>query len=466
MGKLMIAGDRSGSGKTTVTIALLAALKQQGHSVQAFKVGPDYIDPMFHRAITGRPAYNLDPVLTSERYVQECFQRYSCAAKYAIVEGVMGLFDGAGGSDWASTAHVARLLNCPILLVVDCARLSRSLAAIVHGYCTLDTRLQIAGVVLNRVGSDRHLAMLTAALNVINVPLLGVLRRESAIALPDRHLGLVPADELPQLPTQIRQLAQLGKSAFDWPQLTAALTASNTHAVLPIGGGIVEPAPDFQVYPVRVGIARDRAFNFYYEDNLALFRRHGAEIVPFSPLIDPHLPVNLDGLILGGGFPEVFAAALSQNLAMRTAIAAALAAGLPTYAECGGLMYLCQTIVDFDQRSWPMVGALPAVATMTGKLTLGYRCATAQQPSSVMTVGQQAWGHEFHRSVITPLPPKPIHTLQSYPLPHTAPAAVGAEGWGHEDLHASYVHLHWGGQPALAQKFLQRCDRFHKQQSS
>ncbi|WP_228054342.1 cobyrinate a,c-diamide synthase, partial [Nodosilinea sp. LEGE 07298] len=219
-GGLVVAGERSGVGKTTVTLALLAALAQKSDRVQSFKVGPDYIDPMFHRQATGRPCYNLDPILTSETYVQQCFAHRCHDADFALVEGVMGLFDGASGlSDVASTAHVARLLNLPVLLVVDCSRLSRSVLAIIHGYRTLDLRVRIAGVVLNRVGSDRHLELLTDAIASLDIPILGVLRRQDAIALPDRHLGLVPTAELPQLPEILDRLATLGHTCFNWDAL-------------------------------------------------------------------------------------------------------------------------------------------------------------------------------------------------------------------------------------------------------
>ena len=462
MGGVIIAGDRSGSGKTTVTMALLSTLRSRGESVQAFKVGPDYIDPMFHRAITGRPAYNLDPVLTSESYVQQCFQQHSAATDYAVVEGVMGLFDGAGGTDWASTAHVARLLNCPVILVVDCARLSRSLAAIVHGYQTLDDRIHIAGVVLNRVGSDRHLAMLKAAIAPLRLPVLGVLRRDDAVTLPDRHLGLVPTDELADLPERFRHLATLGQRCFDWQALAKILPPAT---VLPtttiVGTSQSHLTQRASTRKIRIGIARDRAFNFYYEDNLKLLTRLGAELVPFSPLTDDALPPDLSGLWLGGGFPEMFAAELSHNLPMRAAIAQQVAAGLPTYAECGGLMYLCESLVDFAGQAWPMVGALPTTTTMTGKLTLGYRQVTTQQTSPLVVPGQQFWGHEFHRSEIAPVPVAPLCTLSAYPPLEEAALPVGKEGWGSASVHASYVHLHWGAQPALPQRLIERCDRDH-----
>ncbi len=502
MGGLIIAGDRSGTGKTTVTMAVLSALRAQGTAVQAFKVGPDYIDPMFHRAITGRSSHNLDPVLTSEAYVQETFQRHCATTSYAVVEGVMGLFDGAGGTDWASTAHIARLLGCPVLLVVDCARLSRSLAAIVYGYKTLDPRVNIAGVVLNRVGSDRHLAMLKAAIASIQVPVLGVLRRDDAVELPDRHLGLVPTDELSDLPERFRHLAALGQRCFNWERLEALFKQPPVCGPpnppilgdLPILRDLTGiPARsrqlnsrrslnfsalgDFDVDSpqywgdrgdnvsgpaIRIGIARDRAFNFYYEDNLEILANLEAELVPFSPLTDTTLPPDLSGLYLGGGFPEMFASALSQNVPMRRAIAQQLVMGLPTYAECGGLMYLCQDLVDFEGRSWPMVGAIPATTQMTGKLTLGYRRVTAKQTSPLTRLGQQFWGHEFHRSKLAPTPPEPLYELASYPLLGEEATALPAEGWGSKSIHASYVHVHWGSQPELPRRFLTGCDRFRR----
>lgn len=494
MGGLVIAGDRSGSGKTTVTLAMLAALHARNLSVQPFKVGPDYIDPMFHRAITGRPAYNLDPVLTSESYVKQCFDSHRYTTSYAIVEGVMGLFDGAGGTDYASTAHIARLLDCPVVLVVDCGRLSRSLAAIVHGYATLDFRINLAGVILNRVGSDRHLAMLKAAMQSLKMPVLGVLRRDEVVTLPDRHLGLVPTEELADWPERVRQLAALGQRCFDWEALEQVFRHSQSSSKkVDFQDGLDKrilldsstPARPFQSTmlplkpysmashvsdanlterpsqrPLRIGVARDLAFNFYYEDNLKLLADLGAELVPFSPLKDETLPRSLHGLILGGGFPEVFAEALSQNVSMRAGIAHSLKAELPVYAECGGLMYLCQSLTTFEGDRWPMVGALTTHTMMTGKLTLGYRQVTTQQISPLVEPGQQFWGHEFHRSAIAPASPHPLYRLTSYPTPYPSSPPLSAEGWSSESIHASYVHLHWGTQPELVKRFVAACNRF------
>jgi cobyrinic acid a,c-diamide synthase len=341
---LMIAGERSGVGKTTVTLALLASLSRH-QQVQSFKVGPDYIDPMFHEAVTGRPCRTLDPVLTSERYVQQCFSQHSAAADLSLIEGVMGLFDGAGDSDWASTAHISRLLEVPILLVIDCCHLSRSVAAIVHGYRSFDPRLKFAGVVLNRVASDRHLEILQNALAPLNIPVMGVLRRNAGIKIPDRHLGLVPTDELPEMGQIVAQLADVGNQCFDWDLLTPLLTSPKQ-----IFDAVPKPA-FAKKERVRVAIAKDLAFSFYYPDNLELLEQSGAELVFWSPLHDLDLPPHVQGLYFGGGFPEMFAAALAENEQARQSVKTAIQSGLHTYAECGGLMYLCQSLQDLDGKA-------------------------------------------------------------------------------------------------------------------
>ncbi len=436
---IVLAGERSGAGKTTVTLAMLAALARRQQRVQSFKVGPDYIDPMFHSHVTSRPCRNLDPLLTSEAYVQQCFAQNIQQSEYALIEGVMGLFDGATGQDdYASTAHVARLLNLPVLLILNCASLSRSIAAIAHGYCSFDPRVQVVGVILNHVGSDRHLELLKAALESLSLPVLGVLRRDDEITIPDRHLGLVPSEEL-NLPPILERLADLGDSCFDWAQLLPLLS-------VPKLAPPILPAP---VAPMlRIGIARDAAFNFYYADNLELFAQHGAELVPWSPLAET-LPTGVQGLYFGGGFPEVFAAELAQSQAI-SQVHSAIQAGMPTYAECGGLMYLCEQIVDFAGVAHLMAGVLPVVATMGSRLTLGYRQATALQDSLLMTKDRQLWGHEFHRSSLSRVAESPLFELSGY----DAQFPPYREGWKYHNLHASYLHLHFGAQTDLLQRFL------------
>ncbi|MBD2578969.1 cobyrinate a,c-diamide synthase [Oscillatoria sp. FACHB-1406] len=465
---LAIAGERSGVGKTTVTLALLSYLASKEEAVQSFKVGPDYIDPMFHAEVTGRPCRNLDPILTSEEYVRHCF-RYHCQnVDFALVEGVMGLFDGVRAiperpdlsasnlpNDLASTAQIARLLDIPILLVIDCSRLSGSVAAIAQGYRNLDPTLKIAGLVLNRVGSDRHQKLIQEALEPLQIPIFGILPRQADISLRDRHLGLIPTDELTNFQTIRDRLATLGRDCFDWEKLIPLLKVpyqlAPSEQFPHLGEGLLTREK------IRIGIARDRAFNFYYPDNLDLLQHLGAELIPWSPLHDSKLPQHLQGLYLGGGFPEIFAPELSVNKSTKKDICQAIQTGMPTYAECGGLMYLSQQIVDLEGQTWSMVGSIPTTATMSRSLTLGYRQATALLPNLIIPPGETLWGHEFHHSQLSTAPKKPLYALQSlndtcYP-----------EGWYLQQLQASYLHLHWGAQPQNAQRFLQSCLNTKKQ---
>lgn len=450
---VVVAGERSGVGKTTVTLALLASLSRRQHQVQSFKVGPDYIDPMFHQHVTGRACRNLDPVLTSEAYVQQCFARHTQKTNYALVEGVMGLFDGAtGNNDWASTAHIARLLDLPILLVLDCSRLSRSVAAIAHGYRSFDSRVRLAGVVLNRVGSDRHLELLKDALEPLQLPILGILRRQDNITIPDRHLGLVPTAEITQLNILIDQLANLGDTCFNWEHLLPLLKTGERQEA---GDKRQETVTNLSA--IRLAVARDRAFSFYYQDNLDILTALGAELVFWSPLADSCLPKNVQGLYFGGGFPEVFAQQLAENRLVE-AVRAALQAGMPTYAECGGLMYLSQQIVDFAGQSWSMVGAIPTTAVMGSRLTLGYRQATTLQDTPLLSAGSVVWGHEFHRSYLSKMPTQPLFQVRGY----DELSLTILEGWRSHNIHASYIHLHFGEQSHIPERFLQHCLRFRE----
>jgi cobyrinic acid a,c-diamide synthase len=459
---LIIAAERSGSGKTTITLALLAALRARGQTVQSFKVGPDYIDPMFHAFVTDRPCYNLDLVLTSDAYLKDHFAQKTADVELAIVEGVMGLFDGAAEpAGYGSTANVAKCLNLPVLFVVDCRSISQSIAAVVQGYRSLDPAVTIAGLVLNRVGSDRHLELLQAALEPLGIPIVGVFRREDAIALPDRHLGLIPTDELPELRQVVDQLADLGKRSFDWETLLPLLQVSpmsgfmdgkNYGANIPVASS-----------PVRIAVARDPAFNFYYAANLEQLEALGAELVFWSPLHDSRLPKQINGLYFGGGFPEVFAAQLAENAEVRRSLHTLIQSGLPTYAECGGLMYLCEQIVDFEQRQYPMVGVLPTTAMMGKTLTLGYRSAIAQQDTPLLPKHSLVRGHEFHRSTLLKTSPDPLFKLRRgiQVLEHLESAMFDlSEGWRSPHLHASYLHLHWVATPEYAVRFIQHCQQY------
>jgi len=457
---VVIAGERSGVGKTTVTIALLAFLRRRSSLVQSFKVGPDFIDPMFHQYVTGRPCWNLDPVLTSEAYVQKSFIRHSQECEYSLVEGVMGLFDGVSPSpeqkDFASTAHIARLLNIPVLLVIDCSRLSGSVAAIAHGYTTFDPMLKIAGVVLNRVGSDRHLLLLQQAIAPLQLPILGVLRRQDNITIPDRHLGLIPTAELSELNTIIDHLADVGETCFDWNQLLPLLSPPSIdkyiHPQEISSFSIIHP-PN---HSLKIAIARDQAFNFYYQENLDSLESLGAQLVFWSPLNDRYLPKDIQGMYFGGGFPEVFAAQLTANKDILDQVKIAILAGIPTIAECGGLMYLSTEIIDFEGKSWSMVGVLPAVVSMGRRLTLGYRRAVALENSLLLDRGTTIYGHEFHRSRLISNPQPSLFQTYRYDCDDD----MGFEGWSTDNLQASYVHQHWGESREIPQRFLQKCLKF------
>jgi cobyrinic acid a,c-diamide synthase len=460
---IIIAGERSGVGKTTVTLTLLASLRRRGVTIQSFKVGPDYIDPMFHQYVTGRPCRNLDTVLTSESYVQECFHHHSLKCEYALVEGVMGLFDGVGQSSvisrqssnkrddmtFASTAHLAKLLDIPVVLVIDCSRLSGSVAAIAHGYCSLDSRIKIAGLVLNRVGSDRHLSLLKNSLARLQIPILGVLRRQDNITIPDRHLGLIPTAELPELDNIINHLADLGDTCFDWEQLLALLKSPHFPTFSP---------SHLPIYPspVKIAVARDKAFNFYYQDNLDILEKLGAELIFWSPLKDTQLPRDIQGIYFGGGFPEVFASELAANTKILKSVKTAICAGIPTIAECGGLMYLCEQIIDFEDKSWSMVGILPTSAQMDKKLTLGYRRAVSLEDSFLFDVGTNVYGHEFHRSHLITDTQQPLFDTYRFDCDEN----TGFEGWNLPNVHASYIHQHWGESLEIPQNFLQQCLKY------
>ncbi len=439
---LIIAGERSGVGKTTITLALLSFLAHHQETVQSFKVGPDYIDPMFQTRVTRRFCRNLDPVLTSPEYVQHCFFYHCQGVDYAVIEGVMGLFDGVSlnqRNDYASTAHIATILDVPVALVIDCSRLSGSVAAIAQGYVNFNPQVNIAGVILNRVGSDRHLTLLKNALQPLNLPILGVLPRQEEITLRDRHLGLIPTEEVEHFSTIQETLAEMARESFNWEQLLPLLSASQK-PVSPLWDEMAQKTP------VRIGVARDRAFNFYYQDNLDLLTQLGAEIIPYSPLKDTTLPPSLDVLYFGGGFPEVFAEELSQNQAMINQIRSAIAQRIPTYAECGGLMYLSQSITTLAGETWKMVGIIPTNAMMKQRLTLGYRHATLLANHRLNN--QSIWGHEFHRSQLQHPSPSPLYLLRDLYQNQNQ------EGWRLKSVYGSYLHLHWGKIPQFPQQLI------------
>ncbi|TDD47823.1 cobyrinate a,c-diamide synthase [Nonomuraea terrae] len=435
--RLVVAAPASGSGKTTVATGLMAALRARGLRVSPHKVGPDYIDPGYHALAAGRPGRNLDPWLTGEELVAPLFLHGAAGCDVAVVEGVMGMFDGRGETDFASTAHVARLLDAPVVLVVDAARQSRSVAAVVHGFATFDPRVRMGGVVLNRVGSDRHEALCRAALAQAGVPVLGAIRRDDAVSAPSRHLGLVPAAERePEAVAAVDRLAALVADSCD---LEALVRLARSAPPLPaqawdparaLGGALGGPADGRPV----VAVAGGAAFTFGYAEHAELLRAAGAEVAVFDPLGDERLPEGTAALVVGGGFPEVYAAELAANEPLRAQVAAFHG---PIAAECAGLLYLC---AELDGR--PMCGRVPGVARMTDRLTLGYREAVALGDSPLTRAGERYRGHEFHRTAVA-YERAPLFRWDG-----------GADGYGDAQVTASYLHLHWAGRPELAQRLV------------
>jgi cobyrinic acid a,c-diamide synthase len=439
--RLVIAGTGSGVGKTTVATGLLATMHSRGLRPAGFKVGPDFIDPSYHALATGRPGRNLDAYLSGPDLIAPLFAHGARGADVAVIEGVMGLFDGASGrGELASTAHVAKLLRAPVVLVVDAGAMARSAAALVHGFATFDPEVRVAGVILNRVGSDWHEELLRDALAPLRLPVLGAIRRRAGLATPERHLGLVPAAErLDQARRAIDTLA--GTIAADC-DLDALLALAGTAP--PLESEPWDPTARVRRAPTTpIAVARGRAFSFLYEENLELLRAAGAELVDVDPLADTALPRGTRGLYLGGGFPEVFGAELSQNWALRAEIAAFARVGGPVVAECGGLLYLCR---ELDGHR--MCAVLKASAKMTDRLTLGYRDATAALDSVLCPAGAAMRGHEFHYTTVEPA----AHGTGAWTL--HARRRSRREGFVQGSVHASFLHTHWAAKPHPADRFV------------
>jgi cobyrinic acid a,c-diamide synthase len=438
--RIVIAGTSSGAGKTTVATGLLAALAARGLKPAGFKVGPDFIDPSYHALAAGRPGRNLDAFLSGPELIAPLFLHGSAGADVAVVEGVMGLYDGASGrGELASTAHVAKLLKAPVVLVVDAAAMARSVAAIVHGYATFDPDVDVAGVILNRVGSDVHVDILREALEPLGVPVLGALRRDEVLAAPERHLGLVPvAERVGRARETIDRLGAEIAAACDLEALLRLARAAPPLRVAPWAPDACPARPEHD--GVRIAVARGPAFSFHYEENLELLRAAGAELVDLDPLADEELPPRTGALVLAGGFPEAFGEQLSDNWALRAEIAAFARRGRPVLAECGGLLYLAR---ELDGR--PMCDVIDVEARMSERLTLGYREAVAVADHPVWPTGAAVRGHEFHYSRVEPAagPGTPAWTLR-------ARGAARPEGHVAGAVHASYLHTHWAATPEVA----------------
>ncbi|MEU8802633.1 cobyrinate a,c-diamide synthase [Spirillospora sp. NPDC048819] len=453
--RLVVAAPSTGSGKTTVATGLMAAFAGRGLNVSPHKVGPDYIDPGFHALATGRPGRNLDPWLTSEELIVPLLLHGAAGADIAVVEGVMGLYDGAaglglsasaGGGDYASTAHVATLLDAPVVLVVDAsAAAGRSVAALVHGFRSFGT-VRVGGVILNRLGSDGHERMCREAVEELGLPVLGALRHHDEATAPSRHLGLVPAAERrADAVGTVRRLGDLVAASCDLDAVLALARAASPLNAEPWDPSEAAVRVEAAERP-RIAVAGGPAFTFGYAENEELLTAAGAEVVRFDPLRDERLPERTRGVVIGGGFPEMHAAELSANQPLREEMAAFGKASRPVYAECAGLLYLAH---ELDGA--PMCGVLDGVqAAMSSRLTLGYRAAVAVADSVVARAGERVRGHEFHSTVT-----EPVHG-------DTAAwqwTASGPVGFVQGDCVASYLHLHWAGSPWFASRMVNACSK-------
>ena len=452
----LLAGTASGVGKTTVTLAIIAALRRRGLVVQPFKGGPDFLDTGHQTRIAGRASRNLDTWMLSHESNRLVLQQAANGADAVVVEGMMGLFDGKdGATEIGSSAEIAKVLKLPVVLVVDAGKSARSIAAVLLGFETFDPTLHLAGVILNRVASERHFRMLEAAiLSRCNTPILGWLPRSASISIPERHLGLQTSEEhtdpahAPE--AQFEALATLAESHINLNHLLSLQCGADLTPVPP-------PTLSIDTPRVRIGVARDGAFTFYYEDNLYLLQKQGAEIIPFSPLQDRTLPVSLDALYLGGGYPELHAPQLSNNISMLKAIGEFVTSGRPVYAECGGMMYLTRSITTKDTQVHKMVGALPFAVEMTSHLDrFGYVTVELAQDCLLGPVGTTVRGHSFHYSQIPDMTDDINAVLKNYRVDYSLSGRQEFEGFGlpKTNLLASYIHLHFRANPVIAHHFV------------
>lgn len=463
--RFVVAAPGSGHGKTMIATGLMAALRARGYAVSPHKVGPDYIDPSYHGLAAGRVGRNLDPFLCGEERIAPLLL-YGAAtpepADVAVIEGVMGLFDGALGSDgFASTAHVARLVQAPVVLVVDCAAAARSVGAVVHGFATYDDSVRVAGVILNNVASPRHEK--EARAGVRGVPVLGVVPRLPDIVVPSRHLGLVPvAERRPEAVAAVDALAELIGTHVDLDALMALARTAPDLTCPPWSpiAEVEEPAEVEEAADPRIAVFGGPAFSFTYAENVELLRAAGADVVIVDPLRGDRLPEDCTAVVIGGGFPEMHTDALAANTALSDDIADFVRRGGTVVAECAGLLYLGRTLDGV-----PMSGVLPMTSAMTKRLTLGYRRATALADGPLARAGEQVTGHEFHRTAVTW--DEDHRHLEGQTLPlrgaNLATSAWGwalhdgtetTEGWTSERVHASYLHVHWAGHPQHATRLV------------
>ena len=467
---LCIAGTHSGCGKTTISLGIMAALVKRGLVVQPFKVGPDFIDPGHHRRITGRDSHNLDGWMMSPDYNRNILDRYSRDADVAVIEGVMGLFDGFSGSDESgSTAQMAKWLGLPVVLVIDARAMARSAAAVALGFLRFDSDLALKGVIFNRVGSETHREMLIDAISSVSaLPVVGCLPRNKELEIPSRHLGLVTDEDFIADEDRIEKLARWVENNIDLDQLIGSLPevrirrseirGQKSEVGNQRSDGVSFSSNNGRDHKIKIGIARDEAFCFYYEENLRLLREGGAELIAFSPLRSKHLPDDIKGLILGGGYPELHCQTLSGNKDLVAEIREFGLSGKPIYAECGGFMFLTEEIRDLDGQAFPMVGIFPMRAKMEHRLkALGYREVVTIKDSILGPEGTKVRGHEFHYSQIQSVDPDAEFI---YTMMNRKAVLHDKEGFVKNSALGSYVHLHWGSNPEVAKNFVDYCRRY------
>lgn len=455
--RVVIAGTGSGVGKTTLTIGLMSALMKKGYTVQGFKCGPDYIDPSYHTAVTGRRSRNLDSWMLSHDTVKEILKRGSTGADISIIEGVMGFYDGKSPTtNQGSTAEISMLTESPVILVVNCASMARSAAAIVQGFQCFAEGINVVGVIANQVGSEGHYKLVKTAIEQeCSIPVVGYLQRETEIEIPERHLGLIPSVERGELDPFFDRLGELISETVDIEHIYELARTTLIE---------IDDSPLFQKKQdpfIRIAVAKDSAFNFYYQENFELLEAHGAELVYFSPLAGEALPANVDGLYIGGGFPEEFAEELSKLEHVKTSIREAVEQGLPTLAECGGYMFLTESIQTTEGMAYPMVGIIPGEIMMQNRLAaLGYREIVGAEGNFLLREGDTAKGHEFHYSTFHP------KTDVRVAYQTKGMRGVQQEGYMQGNLVAGYTHIHFASCPRVVESWIQRCSEWKTKQGS
>ena len=453
--RLVIAGTQSGVGKTTIVSALLLSLRQKGLAVQAYKVGPDYIDPGYHAAATGRPCHNLDSWLMPPERMQALFAATSLGMDMAVAEGVMGLYDG-GKNGVASTAAIAKLLQAPVVLVVDAGSAGESVAATALGFRQYDPSLNFAGVILNQLGSDSHRRMIEEALDRLGVRVFGAIRRKESLKVPERHLGLLPVTE--------------NDAGLVLENIQRSIAGQlDTEALLELARSAPDlKRPDLPTVPEKrrtlIGVARDEAFSFYYPESLRVLEEMGAKLVFFSPLHDTGVP-PVDGLIFGGGFPEIFLAGLSKNSSMLADVRNAAGSGMPILAECGGYMYLCRRVLSFSGEEYSLAGVIPKVCRMENSLQrIGYVEAEALNDNVLCRAGDRLRGHEFHFSRMVD-ENGAAESQGAFVFARSHGGGGTVDGYADGRVLASYLHLHFAGNLNAAQRFVETCVSYRQERN-